>query len=118
MRHSGRVFVYPSGRDRGTFIDEPSDDNAPSPHHRILPVESTLLSIPVGSSPSRQSMPVLRAEPLQSKRSGAPISQIQASLSRLERELSDAIDAQEFEKCVHLKPRIVVCINCGGLDGL
>lgn len=93
-KHSGRVFVYPSGRDRGTFVDEPVE-------------EATSVFDPHRSTTSRQSMPQI---PLRTEMP-RPVSitpQIQSKLEQLEVELAKAIQTQDFELCVKLKPRITV----------
>lgn len=79
--HSGRGLVYPSGREKGCYIDESLSNTNPSPAPRIIPskVSST---------------------------GGAVINAIRDKQNHLEAELEGAIARQDFEQCLALKPRI------------
>lgn len=115
LKHSGRCFVYPSGRIRGTFIDEPSDEGIAAAQHSTRDLAHLIRFLTnLGSAPSRQSAPITRTDSLHS--SATTVSLIQSRLRSLERELAEAIAAQEFEECVQLKQRITVPSSpCMGL---
>lgn len=109
--HSGRVFVYPSGRERGSYINEPCGDESSvivpgGPRNGNRGVSRTHVpQVSQSSELIRSSNPSSNAT---TRGSPNVLQQIQSKLSTREAELTTAIEEQDFERCVQLKPRITV----------
>lgn len=95
--HSGRVFVYPSGRDKGTFINEYADDG-PRPTRNTTATKSFIATNTVTSNNSTNN----------SSQSSSSTNKdlLQKKVKQLEGELDLAIKRQDFEVCLELKPRL------------
>lgn len=109
-KHSGKIPIYPSGRELGCYINEHCD----APDENGSAVSSSLATRIAPAAP-RQSAPQL---PVAKKTMADDLKPtIQDRLARLEAELARAISEQDFEKCVQLKPRITVRAQGGGEGG-